>query len=283
MFDEEAATVQTDEGHEDSLRTYLTQISRFPLLTRTQEIELAKRAQAGDREAQRKLVESNLRLVVSIARSFRSGTLDLLDLIQEGTLGLMRAVELYDWRRGTKLSTYAGWWIRHGILQAITTSGRAIRVPDSIRARTASVHAAERALTSTLGRVPRVPEIAQAVGCSIEQVLETRAASQPLASLDAPLDETGELRFSDVLADANATDPLQSMIDEPPVIDVQAELISLPERPRQVIELRYGLRDGVPRTADAVAAELGLARERVRTIELHTLRKLAQVPAKRAA
>jgi RNA polymerase primary sigma factor len=283
MFDEEAATAQTDEGHEDSLRTYLKQISRFPLLTRTQEIELAKRASAGDREAQRKLVESNLRLVVSIARSFRSGTLDLLDLIQEGTLGLMRAVELYDWRRGTKLSTYAGWWIRHGILQAITTSGRGMRVPDSIRARTASVHAAERSLTSTLGRVPSVPEIAQAVGCSIEQVLETRAAAQPLASLDAPIDETGELRFSDVLADANSTDPLQSMIDETPVIDVQAELVRLPERSRQVIELRYGLRDGVPRTADAVATELGVARERVRTIELHTLRKLAQVPAKRAA
>jgi RNA polymerase primary sigma factor len=283
MFDEEAATAQSDEGHEDSLHTYLKQISRFPLLTRTQEIELAKRAQAGDRDAQRKLVESNLRLVVSIARSFRSGTLDLLDLIQEGTLGLMRAVELYDWRRGTKLSTYAGWWIRHGILQAITTSGRAIRVPDSIRGRTASVQAAERSLTSTLGRVPSVSEIAQALGCSIEQVLETRAAAQPLASLDAPLDETGELRFSDVLADANATDPLQAMIDETPVIDVQAELVRLPERSRQVIELRYGLRDGVPRTADAVAAQLGVARERVRTIELHTLRKLAQVPVKRAA
>jgi RNA polymerase primary sigma factor len=283
MSDEEAAATQSADGHEDSLRTYLRQISRYPLLTRTQEIDLAKRVQAGDREAKRRLIESNLRLVVSIARTYRSGTLDLLDLIQEGTLGLMRAVELYDWSRGTKLSTYAGWWIRHGILQAITAGGRTIRVPDSVRERMASVHATERSLTRSLGRVPSVSEIAQALGCSSEQVLETRAAAQPIASLDAPLDEAGELRFADVLADSNAPDPLQLMIDETPGMDVQAALVRLPERSRQVIELRYGLRDGVPRTADAVAAELGVARERVRTIELHTLRKLAQVPTERAA
>jgi RNA polymerase primary sigma factor len=136
---------------------------------------------------------------------------------------------------------------------------------------------------ASLGRVPTVSEIAQALGCSVEQVLETRAAAQPIASLDAPVDDAGELRFSDTLADSNATDPVQSMIDETPALDVRAALVSLPERSRQVIELRYGLRDGVPRTADAVASELGVARERVRTIELHTLRKLAQVPSQRAA
>jgi RNA polymerase primary sigma factor len=146
----------------------------------------------------------------------------------------------------------------------------------------ASVHATERSLTTSLGRVPTVSEIAEALGCSRAQVLETRAAAQPIASLDAPL-EAGELRFADVLADSNAPDPLQSMIDETPGMDVQAALVRLPERSRQVIELRYGLRDGVPRTADAVAAQLGVARERVRTIELHTLRRLAQVPEKRAA
>jgi RNA polymerase primary sigma factor len=283
MFNEEAATSHRDAGHEDALRTYLKQISRYPLLTRTQEIELAKRVQAGDHDAKHKLVESNLRLVVSIARTYRSGTLDLLDLIQEGTLGLMRAVELYDWRRGAKLSTYAAWWIRHGILQAITTGSQTIRVPDSVRDRTASVHATERSLTMSLGRTPSVPEIAQVLDCSIEQVLETRAAAQPIASLDAPVDEAGELRFSDMLADSSATDPLESMIDETPRMDVHAALEHLPDRSRQVIELRYGLRDDVPRTADAVAAELGVARERVRTIELHTLRKLAHVPLRRAA
>jgi RNA polymerase primary sigma factor len=283
MFDEEAATAQRSEGHEDSLRTYLKQISRSPLLTRTQEIELAKRAQSGDPDAKRRLIESNLRLVVSIARTYRSGALDLLDLIQEGTLGLMRAVELYDWRRGTKLSTYAGWWIRHGILRAVTTASQAIRVPESVRDRIGSLRAAEGSLTASLRRVPTVSEIAQALGCSVEQVRETRAAAQPVASLDAPVDEARELRFSDTLADSNATDPLQSMIDETPAFNVRAALVSLPERSRQVIELRYGLRDGVPRTADVVATELGVARERVRTIELHTLRKLAQVPSQRAA
>ena len=211
---------------------YLREISRYPLLTRAQELELARRAHSGDPHARRQLIESNLRLVVSIARGYRSDGLDLLDLVQEGTLGLMQAVDRYDWRRGAKLSTYAFPWIRHAILDAVAAR---------------------------------------------------RAAAQRVTSLDAPVDGDSELRYWDVVAESNASDPMQSMTELTPEIDVEAQLRRLPERSRQVIELRYGLRDGLARTADAVAAELGVARERVRTIELHSLRKLAALPIAQAA
>jgi RNA polymerase primary sigma factor len=206
------------------LDEYLNEMARYPLLTRTEELELAKRAQQGDRVARERLIESNLRLVVSVARGYRSDTLDLLDLVQEGTLGLIRAVDRYDWRRGAKLSTYAFPWIRHAILDA------------------------------TLAR---------------------RRRDQATTSLE----EAGELHC----ADPSAPDPLESLIDRTPEVDVDAQLQRLSDRSRQVLELRYGLRDGLARTADAVAAELGLARERVRTIELHSLRKLAAAPLAQAA
>jgi RNA polymerase primary sigma factor len=283
MLDQDQAGAPEDVPSEDSLRIYLRQISRYPLLTRTQEIELARRAATGDAAARRRLIESNLRLVVTIARSFRAGSLDLLDLIQEGTLGLMRAVELYDWRRGTKLSTYSAWWIRHAILEAIVRRGQTIRIPDAVRGRIAEINHVERSLSASLGRSASTAEIADSLGLSVGQVLDARAASQPISSLDASVDEADELRLGDVLADPSAPDPLQAMIDETPPIDIDAELSRLTERSRQVIELRYGLRDGVERTGAAVAAELGIARERVRYLELHSLRKLAPMRAKRAA
>jgi len=258
---------------DDSLRRYLNEIGRYPLLTRAQEVQLAKRAELGDPEARRRLIESNLRLVVSIAKTYRTGSADLLDLIQEGTIGLMRAVDRYDWRRETKFSTYAAWWIRHGIVQALAAGNQPIRLPDSVRTRMADVQRAERSLAAELGRTPSVSEIAAKLELSTEHVLEARAAAAPLSSLDEPLGE--DVRFGDVLADPNATDPLQALVDETPAIDLEATLSKLTERSRTVIELRFGLRDGVPRTADSVADELGVARERVRQIELHTLRKLA--------
>jgi RNA polymerase sigma factor (sigma-70 family) len=202
---------------------YLNELARRPLLTRTQEVEFAKRAEDGDAAARERLIESNLRLVVSIARTYRSEALDLLDLVQEGTLGLIRAVDRYDWRRGVKLSTYAFPWIRHAILDAAVTR---------------------------------------------------RQRDQ----LTTPLDETRELEDT-----TSSTDPLESVIDHEPTAQVEAYLRRLSERSRQVIELRYGLRDGFPRTADSVAAELGVARERVRTIELHSLRQLGALAVSPAA
>src|SRR5262245_14343353 len=259
---------------EDSLRQYLNEIGRYPLLTRAQEVQLAKGVEAGDPDARRRLIESNLRLVVTIAKTYRSSSVDLLDLVQEGTLGLMRAVDRYDWRRETKFSTYAAWWIRHGIVQALGANAQPIRLPDSVRSRMSEVKKSERELTAKLGRRPSVAEIAEELELDVDQVLEVRAAAQPIGSLDERVVD-GDRQYADVLADPNAPDPLQTLCDEVPVIDLEENLSRLPARSRRVIELRFGLADGVARTADSVADELGVARERVRQIELHSLRKLA--------
>jgi RNA polymerase primary sigma factor len=257
----------------DSLRRYLDEIGRYPLLTRSQEVQLAKRVEAGDGEARQRLVESNLRLVVTIARSYQRPGIDFLDLIQEGTLGLMRAAERYDWRREVKFSTYAAWWIRHAVVQALGSTA-AIRLPDSVHARVVDVQRTERTLAAELGRRPSVAEIALELDLTVDQVLEARAAAQPVGSLDEPVSD-GETRYAELLADPNAPDPLQSLVDETPAFDLASSLGRLPERGRTVIELRFGLRDGVARTADSVADELGVARERVRQIELQSLRRLA--------
>jgi RNA polymerase primary sigma factor len=263
-----------ETGGEDSLRRYLDEIGRYPLLTRAEEVRLAKRIEAGDKEARCRLVESNLRLVVTIARSYQRPGIDFLDLIQEGTLGLMRAAERYDWRRDVKFSTYAAWWIRHAVVQALGAVA-AIRLPDSVHARVVDVQRAERALTAELGRRPSVGEVAAELDLTVDQVLDARGAAQPVGSLDEPLRADGERQYADVLADPNATDPLQKLVDETPAFDLESSLGRLPDRSRTVIELRFGLRDGVARTADSVADELGVARERVRQIELQTLRRLA--------
>jgi RNA polymerase primary sigma factor len=283
MSDFDSTPRSSGEAGEDSLRRYLAEIGRYPLLTRAEEVQLAKRVEAGDPVARRRLTESNLRLVVALARNYRAAGLDLLDLVQEGTLGLMKAVEKYDWRRGVKFSTYAAWWIRHGIVQALGAAAP-IRVPDSVRERLAEIRSAERELTALLGRPPSVAELADELELTPAQIVDTRAALQPLSSLDDTVGmdgAEGDVRFTDVIADPNAEDPLQSLVEDAEERDLAARLRALPERPRQVIELRFGLRDGVPQTADAVAAELGLARERVRQIELDALRKLG-ASAKRA-
>jgi RNA polymerase primary sigma factor len=288
MFDGDSAPSSNATAGEDCLRQYLKEIARYPLLTRAEEIQLAKRVEAGDPAAKQRLIESNLRLVVAIARNYRSSTVELLDLIQEGTLGLMRAVEKYDWRRGTKFSTYAAWWIRHGIVQTLATSSHPIRVPDSVRERLSEIRACERELTARFGRPPSVAEIADDLELTPGQVVEARAAVQPVNSLDEAVNlEGSDVRYADVIADPHAEDPLASLVQEDTGSELAARLQALPERPRQVIELRFGLRDGEPQTADAVAAELGIARERVRQIELHALRKLGAAavaaPARAAA
>src|SRR5262249_25214619 len=271
-YDEEA---RSKPAADDSLRRHLNEIGPDPLLRRAEEVQVAKRIEAGDPAARQRLVECNLRLVVTIAKSYRSSSVDFLDLIQEGTLGLMQAVDRYDWRRDTKFSTYAAWWIRHGIVQAYATGSQQIRIPDSVRSRAAAVRKAERSLAAELGRTPSVAEIAAKLDLTVEQVHEACAAWRPVGSLTEVRGGEGERLYEEVLADPNTPDPLQALIDETPVIDLEETLQRLPERSRTVIELRFGLRDGVARTADSVADELGVARERVRQIELKTLRRLA--------
>jgi RNA polymerase primary sigma factor len=260
----------------NGLQPYLQEIGRYPLLSRAEEIQLAKRIEAGDDSARKRMTESNLRLVVTIAKGYQGRGVDLLDLIQEGTVGLMRAVERFDWRRDVKFSTYAAWWIRHGITQALSCA-RPIRVPDSILERAGAIRTAERELASTLGRAPTTSEVADALELTSRQVDEARAALQPFSSLEEPTHSEDTQRI-DLLADPNATDPVQALVEEAPGHDLRERLARLSERGRKVIELRFGLQDGVTHTADAVAAQLGVTRERVRQIELHALGKLAAAP-----
>jgi RNA polymerase primary sigma factor len=257
----------------DSLQAYLQEIGRYPLLTRAEEVQLAKRVQAGDDSARKRMTESNLRLVVTIAKGYQGRGADLLDLIQEGTVGLMRAVDRYDWRRDVKFSTYAAWWIRHGISQALTTA-RPIRLPESLLERIASVRAAEVELAARNGHAASAKEIALALGLTPAQVDEARAAMQPVSSLDEPVGTDESVRI-DRMADPNAEDPGLSVAGESREDELKALLPTLSDRGRRVIELRFGLEDGVARTADAVAAELGVTRERVRQIELQALAKLS--------
>ena len=259
---------------QNSLDTYLSEIGRYPLLTRAEEVQLAKRVEAGDGSARQRLIESNLRLVVTIAKPYRGHGVDLLDLIQEGTLGLVKAVDKYDWRRETKFSTYASWWIRHGIVEALSKA-RAIRLPGSVAERASLVRSAERDLRARLCREPLVAELADALGLSKAEVLEARAASQPVSSLDEPTTSDSEGSLVDLIADPDSSDLAETLSGDDDRGALQEKLRSLTERGREVIELRYGLRDGVARTADAVAAELGVTRERARQIELHALRKLS--------
>jgi RNA polymerase primary sigma factor len=261
--------------HHDSVRLYFDEIGRRRLLTRAEEVQLAKRVAAGDPAARERLIESNLRLVVTIARSYRSATLDLLDLVQEGTLGLMKAADRYDWRRGAKFSTYAALWIRSAIVEALGASAGAIRVPQSLRERAGEVERGEHALASRLGRRPSTAELAAELGLTTAQVVEARAAAQRVGSLDEAVDAEGDTSRADLLADPHAADPFEALVEDAAEGELEAHLRSLPERTRRVLELRFGLGGAAAQTADEVAAALGLARERVRQIELHALRRLA--------
>jgi RNA polymerase primary sigma factor len=259
---------------QDALQAYLTDIGRYRLLTRSEERRLAKRIEDGDHGARQRMIESNLRLVVTIAKDFRGRGLELLDLIQEGTLGLMRAVERYDWRRGTKFSTYAAWWIRNAIFQAITNDARTVRLPESVQQRLYDVQRAEAALSMELGRRPSAGEIADELGLTAEQVLESRAAAQPIASLDESFGDGDAATQAELVADPHAVDPLQPLVEKASGDALFATLAQLPERHQRVLELRYGLAGGEPLTIENVAQKLGVTRERVRQIELRALRLL---------
>jgi RNA polymerase primary sigma factor len=262
---------------QDALKQYLTGISRYPLLTRPEEISLAKRVAAGDPAARERMIQSNLRLVVTVAKPYCGRGLELVDLIQEGTVGLMQAVDRYDWRREARFSTYAGWWIRNAILQALATTGRAIRLPESMLERITLVRRADAALTAGLGRTPTDDEIAAELGLTTAQVFQALSAAQPVSSLDALAGTDGELSVGDTIADPVAVDPLRPLVDDVSSTALAETLAALPERGRRVLEPRFGLADGVARTVEAVAEELGVTRERVRQIELGALRKLEPV------
>jgi RNA polymerase primary sigma factor len=263
------------EAHERSLDLYLNEIGRHKLLTRAEEIRLAKRMEAGDREARQRMIEANLRLVVALAKKYCGQGLDLLDLIQEGSIGLMHAVEKYDWRREAKFSSYAVWWIRAAIGRALSNTSRTIRVSTPLLDRLRKIRQAEQVLSARLGRRPSDLEVADELTLSLEQVLDARAASHSTTSLEAAVDGDGGLTLEELLADEQVDNPAETVLEQPSAELLAKVLSRLPERRRRILELRYGLDGGEPRTVQAVAGELGLTRERVRQIELGTLRSLS--------
>ncbi len=260
----------------DALQLFLREAGRHALLTAAQEVELAKRIERGDLAAKQRMIQSNLRLVVSIAKNYRNQGLPFLDLIQEGTLGLIRAVEKFDWRRGYKFSTYATWWIRQAVARALADKARTIRMPVHIVERMQKMNRAERTLWMELGREPTLEEIAAEASLPIEQAREVRAAARASASLDQPVGDQDDAVFGDFVP---GDEPLPeervelSLRSQALAVALQA----LSDRERQVLVLRYGLVDEEPKTLEEIGRRLGLTRERVRQIELESLRRLANV------
>jgi RNA polymerase primary sigma factor len=265
-----------EDSAEDAVRLYLRNIGKVPLLTREDEVRLSKRVEMNDMVAKNALIEANLRLVVSIAKRHKGRGLTLLDLIQEGNMGLIRAVEKFDWRRGFKFSTYATWWIRQAITRALADQSRTIRIPVHMVERMNRVNRARRALSQELGRQPTPEEIAAKVDMLPKKVEEILKLGQEPVSLEAPVG-TGEgeaARLGDFIADDALERPLEIVANRLRDADVQEILATLPWRERRVIELRYGLGEEGPMTLEDIGAEVGLTRERVRQIESKTLAML---------
>jgi RNA polymerase primary sigma factor len=261
---------------EDAVRMYLKSIGRVPLLTKEDEVRLAKRVEQNDMSAKNHLIEANLRLVVSIAKRYTGRGLTLLDLIQEGNLGLIRAVEKFDWRRGFKFSTYATWWIRQAITRALADQSRTIRIPVHMVERMNRVSRVTRNLAQSLGREPTIEEIANQVEMSPGQVEDILKLGQEPVSLEAPVgaDGDGDARLGDFIEDDQEGRPLELVADKLREASLQQALQSLPWRERRVLELRYGLSPAGPMTLEDIGAQVGVTRERVRQIESRTLSKL---------
>src|SRR3954449_3994188 len=269
----------------DSLQLFLNEAGRYPLLTAAEEVELAKLIERGDQRAKDRMINSNLRLVVSIAKKYQGHGLSLLDLIQEGIIGLIRAVEKFDWRRGYKFSTYATWWIRQAVQRGVANKAREIRIPVHIVEREQKIARAERELTPKLGRPPTDDEVAKTAKLPVKQVREVREAARAVTSLDRPLSDS-ETSLGELMAgeEAGPEEEVTVSLD----MEVLRRAVSkLPERERDVVNLRYGLNGDIePKSLDEIGRRLGITRERVRQIESEALERLAvqrEIEALRAA
>ena len=268
----------TVEPSLDSLRLYLRSIGQVDLLTAAEEVELAKRIERGDMLAKRQMVEANLRLVVSIAKGYLGRGLSFLDLIQEGSLGLIRAVEKFDYRRGYKFSTYATWWIRQAVTRAIADKARTIRIPVHMVEKLNRVAHVERQLVQKLGREPEPAEIAEELRWPVSDVRDILRVAQLPVSLEKPVGDEDESELGDFVADDAVLEPFEEASEHLQKEGVRRALDALPDRERQVIELRYGLSGTEPLTLEEVGKAFGVTRERIRQIENNTLKKLKRLP-----
>jgi RNA polymerase primary sigma factor len=276
---DENAVNATDAGESDAVMTYLREIGRVPMITHDREIELAQRIEMGDREAMKQFILANLRLVVSIAKRYVGRGLTLLDLIQEGNIGLIRAVQRYDWRRGHRFSTHATWWIRQAISRAVADKGRTIRLPVYVNTALNRIRRERQRLLQELGREPTEQELAEATGLDPVRMVELQAAPGAPVSLELPVGEDEEQELGDVLADTESASPEDLATTQTLKDEVQRVLESvLTPRERLVLQLRFGLGNSQAHPLEQVGRELGITRERVRQIEAGALAKLRQPP-----
>jgi RNA polymerase primary sigma factor len=274
MARSQALLVDEDGGGlPDSLQLFLADVGRHKLLTAAEEVRLAKAIERGDLTAKRRMIESNLRLVVSIAKDYRGHGVPFLDLIQEGALGLNRAVEKFDWRRGYKFSTYASWWIRQSVQRAAANQARTIRVPLQVVERQQQLSRAARRLETGLGREATNDELAEATGLSIQRVHEALGAANASVSLNQTVGSDDEAELVDLFADREAADPFDEAEESLSREGLRRAIAALPERERLILEFRFGF-DGEPWTLEAIAHELGLTRERVRQLLESGVRRL---------
>jgi len=276
VYEDECEEVDEDQrgAVDDSVKQYLKEIGMYPLLTAEQELQLAERVASGSQQARQKLIEANLRLVVSIAKRYANQGLPLLDLIQEGNIGLMRATQKFDYKRGFRFSTYATWWIRQAISRAIAEHSRSIHIPVHVVELIYKIKRVARRLYQDQGVEPLPEQIAAEVGLSRERVVELLSVSEQPVSLDAPMADDEEYHLADVLEDVNMVATVDQAAQQILREHIEQSLEVLNARERTIIEMRYGLKDGHSLSLDEVSVVFHLTRERIRQIEVKALRKL---------
>ena len=258
----------------DAMRLHLGSIGRVKLLTAAQEIALAKRIERGDMQAKQEMIEANLRLVVSIAKHYGGRGLPLEDLVQDGSVGLIRAVEKFDWRRGYKFSTYATWWIRQAVTRSLADKGRTIRIPAHVVERINRLSWTERKLSQKLGRDPQPEELAEALEWTMAELDDIKSMVRQPISLEVPVGGSEESRFGDLIEDKFSPSPFEIASESIRNESLREAVNALPDKERVMLELRYGLTNQKPMTLEQVGSEFGVTRERVRQVETHVLRKL---------
>ncbi len=265
---------ELESASQDTVRSYLNEIGRILLLTAKEEVDLAQRIERSDESAREHLITANLRLVVSVAKKYTGHGIPLLDLIQEGNAGLMRAAEKFDWRRGYKFSTYATWWIRQAVTRAIAEQSRTIRLPVHVHEKLTKSYRVQRDLQLRLGREPTDDEIAGEMEMSEEQIGELKQAARLPISLETPIGEDGDTEIGHLIPDEDAVEPMEAATRQLLTEQLDNVMEMLDPREQKILRLRYGLDDDTPRTLDQVGQEFGLTRERIRQIESQALRKL---------